>query len=130
MRFTTFASVLLIVSAATADFHIVYDTLYAKYRAVPSNKYDCGNLQKSGSVTSGTVGGDTFKVTGNTCGADAIDFYKRADGHYDMYYPGGDGKVQGTCHDNSKGGGFDCGAYNGFVWEVQEKLICYSYLCK
>lgn len=59
-------SALLLAATATADFHIIQVILGGTYHSIPSNKYDCENALEFGTVTSGAVGSDSFKVTGNT----------------------------------------------------------------
>lgn len=126
---------LLVLSAVLlpttlADFHVVQETFLGRFRTVPSNKYKCEWVNQFGQITSGSLESGYFQVTGNTCGANKLDFYRRDAGHWQAYNNGGDGQVQAECYDNSNAHGIQgCGGFTIPGWQALEKLVCYSYLC-
>ncbi|KAI0013817.1 hypothetical protein F4779DRAFT_561456 [Xylariaceae sp. FL0662B] len=127
MKLTSIAA-LLFAGSAAADFHIVRGTgLWLQRRAaLPSNKYDCEWFGRFGEVTGGNTDGDWFKVTGNLCGVDGIDFWKQKDGTYKAYKTGTTDE-QATCYKNT--GERKCSA-RGMPFGFNEAYVCYSYLCK
>ncbi|TEB18516.1 hypothetical protein FA13DRAFT_1863518 [Coprinellus micaceus] len=126
------------LSSVYAGFHIGRVTttvgVYRNHIACPSSKYNCDCFKGQDGLT-GTVKlpkkdkmEDFFQITTpNWCGRvnmPTLDFYKRADGHWDFYRNKGDGTRVGTCYANSDSktcipGGVHYG----------DKLACYTDLC-
>ena len=119
-----------------ADFHILRageigfppNTI-----ACPSDFYNCYCFmlgQDQVEANFGSIEDGNFQLAGGLCGiTQPLDFYRAADGHFDFYISGGDGSVQGSCYDNSASGGGNCGKFVHSLFEYQEALVCYSYIC-
>ena len=133
-------SILLLVTAALtipstlADFHIVQGIAPgggAGLEACPSNYYNCKCLKDGDRAAQvivndkgvGSLPDNFFSVKAGFCGMGKLDFWKRGDGHWDIYQSGGDGSAQGTCYGNTAG--TNCSP--GFFFNDQ--LVCYSYIC-
>lgn len=111
-----------LLGVAHADFHIV-ETGSTSQHFLPSNQYNCDALYKHGKISQGSLGGDFFQVTGSTCGAGTLNFYKRSGGHWQAYIANGDGSVKAECYDNSGAKTWYCPLFGG-VYPVFEKLVC------
>jgi hypothetical protein len=124
---TSLATLAISVVQVAANFHVLslnQNSNLVKYLACPSNYYNCDCFtknQRTGGIT-GNPQGDFFSVNSGFCGLPMLNFYKRADGHWDIYAAGGDGQVLGTCYANT--GEQFCGSD-----VADEKLVCYSYIC-
>jgi hypothetical protein len=142
MRLSSFGLIMLGasgISGICANFHVGRVTKlagggYQYHRVCPSPKYGCDCFNGAGDgakaiLPSGTNQlGTYFQVQGGWCkGTSGIpmpvtDFYKRSDGHWDMYKNNGDGAAIGTCYSNSDTK--SCGAN-----KYEDNLVCYTTWC-
>ena len=130
-------SLALLVSAAftipfaLANFHLHSvqrtDTgMEAGRIACPSKEDDCNCLQNG--VGRGVIGGDSISpfIEAGFCGSPQLDFYQRANGHWDIYNHGGDGSVQGECYF----AGSDMTCDGSKTIQYHDFLICYTTICQ
>ena len=127
LSIASIATLALSIGQVAANFHIIslaQNGVLQKHLACPSNYYNCKCFTKNdraGQVV-GNPQGDFFQVKNGLCGLPELNFYKRADGHWDLYAAGGNGDVLGTCYSNSAE--TFCGSQ-----VAADVLVCYSYIC-
>jgi hypothetical protein len=120
-------TIAVLLGQVSANFHILSvneNGDFQKFIACPSNYYNCNCFtqnDRTGQVD-GNARGDFFSVRHGLCGMPKLDFYKRADNHWDMYASGGNGQILGTCYSNSAE--TFCGSK-----VAADELVCYSYVC-
>ncbi|KAL7936003.1 hypothetical protein V8C35DRAFT_278234 [Trichoderma chlorosporum] len=137
MKFLTPSSLVLSLwtaGFASADFHIMEsaNNIINTKLAIPSNKYNCDGIKYSLGLNEidGSIGSSYMSMRdGDLCGAKNLDFYKQNDGSYKFYTAGGDGSVQGQCYHNEASKGVIDNCWES-LYPYDEKLICYTYLCK
>lgn len=127
LTLASLATVAMTVSQVAANFHVLslnQNGKLIKQLACPSNYYNCDCFTKNDRAgqVSGNPQGDFFSVKNGLCGMPELNFYKRGDGHWDMYAAGGDGAVLGTCYSNAAE--TFCGSQ-----VATDELVCYSYVC-
>ncbi len=118
-------------SVVQADFHLgwwVNSGGAAGNYICPSNYFNCQCIQngdRRATITPswGNLWDESYFSAKNACEVSKLDFWKRDDGHLDMYISNGDGKVVGQCWrgDAEK----ECLAGNVF-WHSW--YWCYSYI--
>jgi hypothetical protein len=122
------------VLSALANFHIVQGIAPgggAGLEACPSNYYNCDCLENGVRAARVVVNGNGvgslpasfFSVDAGLCGLGQLNFYKQADGTWNIYVNEGDGTLQGTCNSNTAVN--SCS--DGFIFN--DELVCYSYIC-
>jgi hypothetical protein len=120
----------ILVPVVQADFHILFYTddagLEGWTHILPSNQYNCKAVGHNGEVTTDQPGDSYFEATKDICGVAQLDFYQRADGHYDFYTPSG--AFQGSCYNDSGAKAIGCASFSGQVAFIEE-LVCYTSIC-
>ena len=145
MHLLTFATPILasLTSLVAADFHVFncahsyglgnQQELQAAAVALPSNKYDCNGVRSSPSIEGlpslyVSKSTETWNVVG-LCGAKKIDaYYNSGRNEFDLYYAGGDGKVIGSCYQQSAGVKMSCSAAFDLVTCVDD-WVCLTNVC-
>ncbi|KAM5341360.1 hypothetical protein ACJ41O_014391 [Fusarium nematophilum] len=123
-----FTALFALFTSTAADFHVGYYGTIGNM-ICPSNYFNCDcmvNGKRSARIQpniANLYNTGHFSAT-NVCGAAKIDFWKRDDGHLDMYHSGGNGNIIGQCWRGDTETSCLGGRVNWRTW-----YWCYSSIC-